>query len=211
MADARKAIRDGIRAKGTSDRALSLAVGKGEGYIHDFLTGRAKTLPLDIKIAIARELAMPASKLAANDHEAAVLGRYDGIDLQAFQEDAEPYDPGPRSILTRQPNIALLKVKTNVLECHPLRIRAGYVMSFDMSAEAVAAIDQLDPDRAIVVCQIYDKHDLLKAETIIRQYVRPGLLITNRRTGNEAYRLDDPALPFEPRIKGVFRSLHWEA
>jgi hypothetical protein len=211
----RKAIRDGIRAKGESDRSLSLKIGKGEGYIHDFLTGRAKTMPLDIKVAVAKELGMPASKLAANAHEAQVLSPYDGINLHAFQEDAEAYSPGPASILThlaRQPNTMLVRVKTNVLECHPMRIRPGHVLAFDISQAAVDGIDQVDPEKAIVVCQLYDRADMTKAETILlRQYIRPGLLITNRKTGNEAYSLRDAALPFEPRIKGVFRSLHWEA
>jgi hypothetical protein len=211
MLDVRKIIRDAMRTRGVSDRALSLKIGKGEGYIHDFLQGRAKNLPLDMKVAIAGVLDMPASKLAANAHEQQVLSRYDGISLQVFQEDAEPYTPPPGSIIKPQPNIMLLRLKTNVLELHPRGFKIGQVLGFNISRAAIDSITTLDPERAIVVCQIYDKADLLKAETVIRQYIRPGLLVTNRRTGNEAYSLDDPALPFEPRIKGVFEFQFWDA
>lgn len=203
MKDVRETIRNRLKGIGETARSVSLKISKGPGYLHDFLEGRQKDLRLDILIPLARELRMDVKDLAT-PHQLQQLRVY-RIDPSAFEEDAEPYELPHGSLLVAQPAICYVKMTSNVLELHPLRIAIGDILAFNLGQQAVDGIDLEDPSKfPIVLGQLYDKADRLKAKTVVRQYLRPGLLITNRSTANEIFRIFDDALPFEVRIKGVF-------
>jgi hypothetical protein len=204
--DARKAIQARLAELGdelmapdgsTGMEGLSRLLKKNPAYIQQYVSGKQKSLPLDVKVRIARILRMSIEDLEVNSHELQQLKLY-RIEPGAFEEDAEPYDP-PQPILHRQ-NISYVKITSNALERHPLHIVPGDVLAFDISQ---AALEALRPEQ-IVLVQLYDKADMLKATTVVREFLRPDLLATNRRTANELFSMSDDALPFEARIKGVF-------
>jgi hypothetical protein len=205
--DARTAIQARIEELGdelvapdgsTGMQGLSRLLKKNPAYIQQFISGKQKTLPLDIKVRIARILRMSIEDLDVNAHDLQQLRLY-RIEPGAFEEDAEPYDP-PNSVLAANKSIGYVKMTSDVLSRHPLRITVGDVLAFDMSQQAV---DNVRSEQ-IVLVQLYDKEDTLKARTVVREFIRPRMLITNREEANEAFSIDDARLPFEARIKGVF-------
>jgi hypothetical protein len=203
MKDVRETIRKRLREIGETERSVSLKIGMNGGYLNDFLKGKQKELRLPIIIPLARELRMDVKDLATQ-HQLQQLRVYQ-IDPGSFEEDAEPYEPASGSLLVKKPAIGYVRMTSNVLEQHPLRISIGDILGFDMSPQAVENIDRDDPAKfPIVLAQLYDRADPMKATTVVRQYLRPGLLLTNRESGNEVFSLQDKNLPFEPRIKGVF-------
>lgn len=204
--DARKAIQDRLAEIDETMEWLSERLGRNKAYIQQFMSGKQQRLPLDVKLRVAGILQMAIEELDVSGHELQQLRLY-RIEPDAFEEDAEPYQPARGSVLSAQPAIGYVKMTSNVLERHPLRIAIGDILAFDMSQQAV---DNVRSEQ-IVLLQLYDKGDMLKARTAVREYVRPGLLVTNRETANEVFSLNDQALPFEPRIKGVFKGLHREA
>lgn len=67
----------------------------------------------------------------------------------------------------------------------------------DMTEQAVRDVSTGD----IVVAQVYSSEDMLKATTIVRQFVAPSLLVTNRNGVNTA--VDMESSPLDIAIKGV--------
>lgn len=182
---------------------LSQRLGKNHAYIQQYVDrGSPRELDLEMKIKIAEALAMPLHELGVTEYD--IRQRSNSSDPKGvLEEDATAYVPPPGSILTAHPTIGYMKMTSNVLESHPLRIVAGDVLAFNMSPAAVESVRS----EQIVLLQLYDKSDMLKARTAIREYIRPGLCVTNRTTDNEIFALGDPGLPFEPVIKGVFQNL----
>lgn len=196
----REALRARIRELDITDSEASRRIGQHRGYVHEFMTGKQESLPYDVKLKIAEELKMPLSALGLSNLSGGALVVTD----LGFSDDAEAYIPPPGSILAHTEAIGYYRILSNVLENHPLRISHGDVLAFDMSQRAVEGVQT----EKIVIVQCYDPDpQVRKAHTIVREYIRPGLLITNRAKNNEIISLDDPSLPFEPVIKGVFRGL----
>lgn len=120
-----------------------------------------------------------------------------------FQDDAEPYISGPGDPLARlgnaEHNLSLYRITSDVLD--EIGIRPGDVLLIDISAEAVAKVGPLKP----VIAQVYADDNMVSAQTVIRQFVPPNLLITNSRDGNK------PPLNMQTvnaHIKGVVVSWH---
>lgn len=103
--------------------------------------------------------------------------------LQDFAEDATPYiaiaDPKLHGMLEGR-NLSYMQVQTDVLE--NLGLHPGDVRLFDFNASSVEQVGTGD----VVIAQLYDRGDLLEAKTVMRQFVAPGLLITNRSKANLA-------------------------
>lgn len=197
----REAIRSRIRELGMSDSAVSRAIGQHRGYIHEFLSGKQATIPHDVRINIAETLTMPLSSLGISNVTGHTAGsrRSGGLD-----EDAVPYTVPVGSDLVRNDTLAYYVMTSDALEHHHLRIAHGDILVFDLSQKAV---DEVSTEK-IVIAQCYPREtEALTARTIVREYVRPGLLITNRRSGNEIISMNDPELDFEVHIKGVFKRL----
>ena len=197
MANARETISRRLDELDRSMKWLSEELGRNPAYIQQFIERHSpKDLRLEMKLRIAELLDLELAELGVADYD--VRQRPSGLN-----EDAEPYTPPPASLLTRQPSIGYFRVSSDALARHPLRIQKGDILAFDMSPDAVADVRT----EQIVVAQLYDKKELLEARTVVREYVRPGLLITNRDSDNEIITLGDENAPYEAHIKGVFKSL----
>ena len=100
-----------------------------------------------------------------------------------FAEDAEPYTGSPDDLFEiksrKRQSVDPWRIKSNVLDL--AGIKTGDIVFVDISAEAVAKLKPLQA----VIAQVYDPHDLVKATTVLRQFVPPSLLITNTSGRNE--------------------------
>lgn len=192
----RDAIRERIDELEISDSEVSRQLGKHRGYIHEFLSGKQATLPFDIKRKLVEVLAMPPHILGVSN------ATPDSLAIHAaggLHEDAEPYNVPTGSILTSDPAIGYFRMRTDCLANHPLRIQPGDVLAFSMTQRAIEAVTS----EQIVLLQCYDRRELLQARTLVREFMRPSLVMTNRESDNEIFNLDDRSLDFEPHIKGV--------
>lgn len=148
-----------------------------------------------LSIAVAERIAMA---LGVSPEE--VLGLTKPAEPSAglgFSEDLELYEPGPTDLPTprQKLNVDPWRVKTSSLD--RLGINPGDIVFVDVSAETV---DNLQP-LALVVVQIYDPDpNVMRAVTVMRQFVPPSLLITNS-SGTNARSLDLER--DEVAIKGV--------
>lgn len=204
MDDVRKRLAAVLAEQGKSYAWLSREIGRNPTYIQQYFT---KHVPADLdlrdKIIIARLLRIPMTDLGVPE---SIMLRNGPVATGAPQggmreSDADSYTPTGDDLFSHLPaHIGLFVARTNALELHPERIVAGDLMAFDMRQEA---IDAVQPG-AIVVAQVYDPADFLKARTVIRQYVPPALLITNAVSGNEILSLRDPDAG-EVKIMGVLR------
>lgn len=204
MSDTRQAIRDSLQKSGRSMEWLSLQLGKNPAYIQQYLErGSPRDLRLEQKILTAELLGMPLSELGVSDLQIKKNSQV-APSSGGFREDAIEYDPPHGSLLTKAENISYYRMASDVLSRHPLRIMTGDVIAFDMSS---SAIENLKSEQVVIVRCFNIDPSILTAETMVREYVRPGLLMTNRERDNEIFALDDPGLPFEPHIRGVLRTV----
>lgn len=204
MTDVRQAIRSKLNETGKSMEWLSLKLGKNPSYIQQFLErGSPRDLSLELKIKTTELLDMPLANLGVTDLQ---VQRLNGITAPptGMAEDAVPYALPPGSILSPSETISYYQMKSNVLENHPLRIVVGDIIAFDMSP---AALEQLKSEQVVIAQCYHPDPQVLLARTIVREFVRPGILMTNRTTNNEAFAIDDASLPFEAAIKGVLRTV----
>lgn len=202
MVDVRQNIRAYLALRNRSMEWLSRELKKNPSYIQQFIErGSPKHLAHELKLSTAELLGMPLRELGITDHRnrsQPLLGS------SGYAEDAEPYIPQAGSILATSDTVAYYRITSNALESHPLRIVPGDVLAFDISP---ATIDALKSEQ-IVIVQCYDPDpQVMTARMIVRAFMRPGLITTNRERNNEAFSLDDPTLPFEPHIKGVMRGV----
>ena len=141
----------------------------------------------------------PASVERLNE---AIMSAAEMSQAVLLAEDAEPYTSqqnGLARLADPERNRVLYTVTTDVLS--ELGIHAGDIVLVDLSAAAVKALQPLKP----VIAQVYAPDGAMRAETIVRQFVPPNLLITNSRTANAApiNMADEDA-----HIKGVIVSWH---
>lgn len=156
---------------------------------------RRLSVPIAERLAAALEedvgtiLGLEGNSVAGNTSSTAGL-----------REDAEPYvahagEFAP-SVGRRGDNMIRWRITSNALD--KAGIKAGAIVFVDISAEAVESVQPLD----CVIAQVYTGDTFGPAKTIVRQFVPPGLLITNSSERNE--------LPLdldrgEAYIKGVIR------
>jgi len=116
-----------------------------------------------------------------------------------FREEATAYEPPPAMkrmwLQLASASKVFMTIGSDSLE--NLGIRKGDVRLFDTSDAAVAGVKTGD----VVIAQLFDTRELLKGTTILRQYVEPGLLVTNRSTTNMAFMMVNPN--FEAHIRMV--------
>ncbi len=195
--DTRDVIVKRLAYLGRDMKWLSQQIGMNDTYISQFVRkGSPMDLSMEQKLKVADVLDLPAEELGV---EGIVRAKKNSI-VSGLADDAVPYVPKHGVIELHR---ARFRMVGNALEQHPLRIMDGDILTFDMSADAVNRLQS----EQIVVAQLYSRSQLLEGRTIIRQYVRPGLLITNRATDNEIISLADTRSPYEAHIKGVFRKL----
>jgi hypothetical protein len=198
----RETIRQGLAGKGRSMRWLSLKLGQNPAYIHQFLErGTPRDLDLQDVIECARLLNVPLQNFGITDVD---LRAKDNQPRSAFEEDAVEFDLPNGSILTTSENISYVRMTSDALTSHPLRIEHGDVLAFDLSKAAVENIKS----EAVVLLRCYP-HDpnIAVGVTLVREFIRPSLITTNRPANNLVFSIDDPALPFETHIRGVLRNV----
>lgn len=197
MDEIRERVAARMKERGISANALSGRLNRGSTYVFDWLSGKKDQIPYEMKRAIARELNMSLHDIGISEVEHVRTASAGGL-----SEYAEPYTPGPNSLLSQPPHIAYFRMKDRALDQHEDPIYPGDLLAFDINQTDPAKIDT----GKVVVAQLYDRRELLKSHgSIIRVYVAPNKLITNSSSDNEIMRLDDPALPFVIAIKGTLR------
>jgi len=199
MDEIRDKIREALKKEGRSELWLSNALEMNDAYINQYLIGKQKRLPYEIRIKIAELLHMELKELGIAGRARPVPRPQGGL-----WEDAEPYVPPAGGLLAVVPHIAYFRVTSNALDQHPERIVPGRLVAFDLN--------RVDPDSipsgSIVVAQCYDRAELLVHRgTIIRQFIAPNKLITNSSEHNEMLSLDDDSQPFVITIKGTMRAV----
>ncbi len=196
--DTREVIVKRLVKLGKDLKWLSIEMGQNETYFSQFVRrGSPKDLTMEQKLKVADVLGIPDEALGV---EGIVRARKNSV-TPGLGDEAVPYSPA-HGIVTEL-HRAQFRMVGNALENHPLRIMDGDILTFDMTADAVNRLQS----EQIVVAQLYSRSELLEGRTIIRQFVRPGLLITNRTADNEILSLNDTSSPFEAHIKGVFRKM----
>lgn len=119
-------------------------------------------------------------------------------ELAGLAESAAPFKPPPQHTLKSArlaDHEALFEVKSNDLE--KLGLYRGDVLIFDVSAKAVRQVATGD----VVVAQVYGP-GLTDAVTVLRQFVAPSLLVTNRKGAKTAMDVLDMD-ELDAAIKGV--------
>lgn len=170
-----KAIR--LRHQLSAD-ALGQRVGLTQGQISRIENGqRGLSMPVAEKIALALQTDIQ-DILGLSD-----ASEPDRPSPSRFAEDAEPYVASPDDLFEikshKHQSIDPWRIKSNVLDL--AGIKTGDIVFVDISADAVAKLKPLQA----VIAQVYDPHDLVKATTVLRQFVPPSLLITNTSGRNE--------------------------
>lgn len=123
--------------------------------------------------------------------------------LQDFQDDAAEYESEAEAHLLRamkQRNLVPWIIRSNCLE--NLGIMEGQVRTFDLSQEAVENV----ATGSVVLARLYERGNRNEVRTVIRQFVAPGLLVTNQKVTNLAVTLDHPNV--EGIILGVMVEDH---
>lgn len=205
MINVRENLLKQLDLRGHSMEWLSRRIKRNPAYIQQFIErGVPKELHFKDILVISEVLDMPLEKFGITNLQRKNGTEQTSLAPSGFSEDAEPYSPPAGSILTLSDTIAYYRMTSNALEAHPLRIVPGDVLAFDISPAAIEALKS----EQVVIVQCYDPDpQVMKARTIVRAFMRPALVTTNRERMNEAFSLDDPTLPFEPHIKGVMRSV----
>lgn len=180
---------------------LSKQLGRNHAYIQQYIsTHKPQDLDYRDKLKVAALLDIPLTDLGID--VPADYAPSKAFGLTGLAEEAESYAPPRGSFLAAAPHIAYFTARSNALDRHRLMIRTGDVVVANIGESFMS---QLRSEDAVIV-QLYNKQDTLRAITVIREYIAPGLLITNSSTVNSIWRMDDNALPFEPVIKGRIES-----
>lgn len=182
---ARNRIRELREARGWTQEYLGKLIGRSK-----YIIGRLEDGTTPLKVDVARKLAEAL--------DVALPDLLTGPMVQDFQEEAAPYtspDEGQLMRAMRRRNMEPWTIKSDSLD--RLGIKPGDMRIFDHSQAAVDNVKTGD----VVVVQLYDRADPMKATTVIRQFVAPDLIVTNRAGVNIAVTLDNAN--FEGVIKGV--------
>lgn len=118
--------------------------------------------------------------------------------LEDFQDDAVPYISAAEPELTRAVHgrdLNFWRIVSDALV--GIGLKPGDVRLFDHSQKAVERI----ATGAVVIASLRDRTDSTKRRTVVRQFIQPGLLITNRPGTNIAVTLD------HANFEGVVRAV----
>lgn len=140
-----------------------------------------------------------------------VLGVADGSRIAGpaggLAEEAEAFDvAGDESIVVRPKagdNVMTYRIRSSAVES--AGIRDGDIVFVDISQAAVDGIKPLQ----CVIAQVYDRSGgpMGSATTVVRQFVPPSLLITNRPGRNEVMNIETDDVAIKGVIVGTFSRL----
>ena len=179
-------------ARGLTLAALADLVDLSHTHISRIENGK-RGLSIPIAEKLARVMNTTVAEIIGSDE----LQNTCAAGKAAFREDATPYDGasvGPLPIRpVRSKNVDPWHIKSNALDL--AGIKAGMIVFVDISADAVDNITPLQ----CVVAQIYNRNSP-SAQTVVRQFIPPSLLITNSSEVNEVPLDIDKGQAF---VKGV--------
>ncbi len=199
MGDVREIIDRRLKELGRSKTWLSRELGRNHAYVQQYIERHSpQRLDVHDAIKVSNLLGIPLKDLDVD-----LPGGPPRPAPEGFAEEAEAYVPPAGSFLGQAEHIAYFRATSDSLDRHKLAIRRGDIVAVDIGADALKTLATGDA----VVAQLYHKPDCMTASTVLRQYVAPGLLITNSSGENGIWRLDDDDLPFEPVIKGKIVSV----
>lgn len=174
---AKNRVRELRTTKGLTVQRLAESVGISHPYLVRIENGQR-----GLSVPIAERL---ATVMGVSVHEVLGLKANTSGEIAAsgsLREDAEPYTPLEGEMIPamgrKSQNIDRWRIKSNAID--RAGIRAGAVVFVDISADAVEKIQPLD----CVIAQIYASDTFGAAETVVRQFVPPSLLITNSSENN---------------------------
>lgn len=201
MDEIRRRIEKRLDELGKSHSWLSQELGRNRAYIHQYIkTGSPHDLPYELKLKVAELLHMTPRDLGI-----APIEPGQSAVLAAGREDAVPFVPKPGGILAASPTIGYFTMKSDVLDqAQPVAIQRGQILAFDLTRNTPAKIAA----GKIVVVSLLDKRELARSHgVIVRVFMPPNKLLTNSSGHNEIISIDDPALPWEPVIRGTLLSV----
>ena len=180
-------IRELREARGLSAADLAEKVGTSQPQITRLERGERR-LTVDWMQRIAKALDCQPSDLMAT------------ATLAEFQEEITPYDPPPlfasstRALASK--GLGYFTIKADSVS--QLGIAPGDIVLIDMSQKAVDGVKTGD----VVIAQLYHPDpQVMQARTVVRQFIAPNLLVTNRPSNNLVVTMVNEA--FEAHIKGV--------
>lgn len=122
------------------------------------------------------------------------------LSVGSFEEERQPYEAETPADLRRAlaaQNQFLFSPGSNALEL--LGFGPETPILFDMSKEACADVQTGD----IVIVQVISRDDESSARTLLRQFIAPGLLTTNRSGRNVSFHMEDEKI--SAQIRGVHK------
>jgi hypothetical protein len=190
------AIRDLVDRRmvelGLDRTVVSRQIGKGRGYLHDYIVRRSpRLLPDEVVPLLAPILKLPVGALIG-------VSATSARPPTGMAEDAEPYHVRPGSIIP-PPNIELLRLVSRKLDQHPLGLAPGKVLGFNKNLADPGQI----PAGAVVFATAFDlAGNALERGPIVRQFLPPGKLVTNSSLGDEIVPLQSAKRDFVLKIGG---------
>ena len=173
-------------AAGLSSNELAARVGTSGAQMSRLENGERR-LTVEWMQRIAKALGCKPSDLI----ELATLADFDN-DVEAHVAG----DVGSAQDALKARGMAFFRVVTDVLEQHGLA--PGAIILVDRSESAIAAARTGD---AVLAEVISSSGDVTPSRVMLRQFIFPSLLVTNRRTGNTVVPLQGSEI--ECRIVGV--------
>jgi transcriptional regulator with XRE-family HTH domain len=117
--------------------------------------------------------------------------------LAEFEDEVEPYIPEVADLVKPLKRLKLFYYRVIANSVDRAGMPAGKIALFDMSDATVKARKTGD----IVLVRIHAREDMRKGVMLIRQYVAPGLLLTNRPGMNTVF--NETGESFEVTVKAV--------
>lgn len=122
--------------------------------------------------------------------------------LAGLSENADLYTPEPGGPLQASDHYIYIRVKGDDLDEHPDTIRDGSVVCFDLNDVNRAKIAA----GKVVLVSLMDKTELAVTHGwMVGAFMPPNKVCSNSKGSNWLISLDDPALPYEPVIRGTLR------
>lgn len=202
----RRTIDEARQAKNLTWKELSLRMGRNPSYMQQYFK-YGKPAQLDFRDALKLKsllnLDLPQVGFPNIPDE---IRQSPSATAQGLTEEVAALPSAPDNILvSSRDDLTLYEVKAPVLERYRRGINVGDLLLVDSSPKGLESVAS---DDAVVV-ELFDKESAYARTTVLRQFIAPGLLITNGPGENSVINMDDLSLPFEPIIKGkVIRIIH---
>ncbi len=191
-----------LRARGLSLRELSRRLGRNESYLAQYLAGKKspRKLAHDDKLALHAAIGIPLELLGLSP---STLGPTPVVGPPGGADDVEPCDPSDVGSDVALPRAGRpFRVTRDVVGRHPLGLQVGDVVIVASHAEGLQGLRS----EQLVLVEMPPREGMPR-RLLLRQFIRPALVITNRDGANEAVSLDGGPAGDRPRVVGVVQSM----